>query len=145
MIGIASAVTVLVVAVLSIVITADPGTAGSHTRPSLPALLGSGPSRPESDEDQIRATLSAIQESWNDFDYVTFMSYACERIRDRNSTAETRFTQQRNDIGTVSFAIDSVTVAGDTAQAEVAETFSKQDSMSETLDFVKEDDQWVLC
>jgi hypothetical protein len=132
MIGIASAVTVLVVAVLSIVITADPGTAGSHTRPSLPALLGSGPSRPESDEDQIRATLSAIQESWNDFDYVTFMSYACERIRDRNSTAETRFTQQRNDIGTVSFAIDSV-------------TFSKQDSMSETLDFVKEDDQWVLC
>jgi hypothetical protein len=142
MIGIASAIAVVVAVVVVYVVSSDSGTAGSHARPSSYAQLGS---KPESDEDQIRATLSGIEDAWNSSDYATFITYACGRIRNIKSNTESEFTQQRNEIGAITFAVGSISVGGGTANVEVTETFSNQGTVSETLNFLKEDDEWKLC
>jgi len=108
----------------------------------LPVQLGS---KPESDEDQIRANLSAIQEAWNGSDYATFVSYVCGKIRDKQTSTESVFTQERNVIGEIIFAIDSVTVSAAAAKVAVTETLSNRGTISETLNFVKEVDEWKLC
>jgi hypothetical protein len=142
MIGIASAVAVVVAVVVGVAVTTDSGTAGSHSRPGLPIQLGS---MPESDEDQIRVNLSAIQDAWNGSDYAAFVSHVCAKIRNKQTSTESVFTEQRNEIGEITFAIDSVTVSTAAAKVAVTETLSNQGTVSETLKFVKEVDQWKLC
>jgi hypothetical protein len=142
MIGIASTIAIVVAVVIGVVVTRDSNDEGAQARSGLPGQLGSGRT---SDEDRIRSALSAIEESWNSFDYSTFMSHACSKIRDKTSNSESKFTQQRNERGTVTFAVDSINVDGAFAKVEVTETFSSQDTVSERLDFRKEDDDWKLC
>jgi hypothetical protein len=142
MVAVASAVAVVVVAVVTFVVTRNGDTADSYARPSPWAL---GNSAPQTDEDQIRGTLSAIEDAWNSFDYASFMSHSCAQIRHKTSNTESKFTQQRDETGTVTFTIDSISIHSATAQVEVTEKFSSQDTMSETLDFRKESDDWKLC
>jgi hypothetical protein len=142
MIAVASAVAVVVVAVVTFVVTTNRDAADSRARPSPWALGGSAP---QTDEDQIRGTLSAIEDAWNSFDYAGFMSHSCAQIRNKKTNTESKFTQQRNETGTVHFAIDSIGIHSASAQVEVTETFSNQDTMSETLDLRKEADDWKLC
>lgn len=142
MIGIASSVAIVVAVVVGYVVSSDSGSAGSYARPRSYAQLGSTPG---SDEDQIRATLAGIQDAWNDSDYSTFISYACGRIHNRKSNTESEFTHQRNEVGSITFAVDSISISGATAKIEVTEAFSNQDTASESFDFVKEDDEWRLC
>jgi hypothetical protein len=142
MIGIACVVAVVVALAIGFAVSSDSTNAGPQTMSNFPGLLGS---TPESEERRIRTALSVIEDSWNSSDYTAFMSHACSEIRGKRSNSESNFTRQRTESGTIKFAIDSITVDGAFARVEVTERFSNQDTVTEQLDFRKEEDEWRLC
>jgi hypothetical protein len=101
-------------------------------------------SKPKSDEDQIRATLSSLETAWNANDYKAFATHVCGS-NPQGTAGESNFKQQRQKSGEITFNVKKVQVTGDKAKVDVDETFTNQKDDSETLDFKKEDNDWKLC
>lgn len=108
--------------------------------------LGGGSSKPKSDEDQIRATLSAIESAWNSGDYKAFASHVCGANPSVNA-GEDEFQQERKNVGDVSFEVTNIKVTGDTAKVEVTgkSSLKGEDSSNSTFDFKKTDGEWKWC
>jgi ketosteroid isomerase-like protein len=104
-------------------------------------VVGFGGSKPKSDEDQIRATLSAIQNAWNSDDFDALNSHSC----DPSSDTEADFKKQRQTIGDITIEVSKVTVTGDTAKVDASVTSTKKKSSSPTIELKRKDGDWKMC
>jgi ketosteroid isomerase-like protein len=103
--------------------------------------FGGDSSKPKSDEDQIRATLSAVQNAWNSDDFDTVVSHGC----DSTSDSEADFRRQRQQIGDITIQIKQIHVTGDTAKVDASVKSTKKGSKSSTFDLKKKDGDWKVC
>lgn len=99
---------------------------------------------PKSDEDQIRDTLNALADAYNDSDFDTYVTHFCPMERSGLGDAS-ELRQDRSDTGRLDFEVISIDVTGDTAKVTATATVENEDDPdTETVDFVKEDGRWML-
>lgn len=97
-----------------------------------------------SDEDQIRATVSAMETAYNDADPQSFRALICEDRRDEFPTDADDMRQTLQFGGEITLIIDRVYVDGDRATAEVSGEILSDD-FDETWRFIREGDEWLWC
>ncbi|HZQ33494.1 MAG TPA: hypothetical protein VFB19_17410 [Mycobacterium sp.] len=100
------------------------------------------PSPKESDSDQIKDVVHAMQNSFNNGDYSTFQSKICGK----EQPAKGNFDDERQTLGTLTLNVGSVNVTGDTATAPISVKSSTKASVSNvTWNFDKEGGSWKMC
>jgi hypothetical protein len=113
---------------------------------------------PASDEDQIRGAIRGIESAWNNKDFKAWKSHFCQK--QANKMDEEDFKND-SDEERVTITVKSITVHGDTADAEVIintsnsssttrttstrTTSSSSNDKKNTMKFVKEDGKWLWC
>jgi predicted lipid-binding transport protein (Tim44 family) len=148
------AVGVVIAAVVAVVLILDSRSDKTASGSSGSSAVSASTSRsPESDEDQIRTAIRGIQSAYNNEDYTKFKSYLCSKRA--NDLSETDFKKDRSDEGRVTITVKSITVHGDTADAEVTIKTSNSTATSTVsgspngdagnMEFVKENGEWRWC
>ena len=114
------------------------------------AVLGlagpSGTARAATDQEQVRAVLDGMNDSYNRFDFDGFAQHVCTAMRHSAGFEADWYSSRRVD-GPTEITVRSVAVAGDPATSAVANVRFEAASHTETLavDFVREGAQWRAC
>lgn len=114
------------------------------------AVLGlawpSGTARAATDQEQVRAVLDGMNDSYNRFDFDAFAQHVCSAMRQADGFEGDWYSSRRVD-GPTRITVRSVAVAGDPASSAVANVRFESANHTETLavDFVREGAQWKAC
>jgi hypothetical protein len=102
-------------------------------------------SAPPSDEEQIRAVLTGMEDSYNRSDYAGFASHLCADMR-ADADFELGWHERRADDGRVDITVNSVDVTGDDAVANVEFAAANHDEPKTLdMDFLRQETEWKAC
>ncbi len=114
------------------------------------AVLGlispTGAARAATDQEQVRAVLEGMNDSYNRFDFDAFAQHVCTGMRQADGFEADWYSSRRVD-GPTRITVRSVAVAGDPASSALANVRFEAANHTETLavDFVREGAQWRAC
>ncbi|MFV1365908.1 MULTISPECIES: Rv0361 family membrane protein [Mycolicibacterium] len=112
----------------------------------LGAATTAGPARAATDQEQIRAVLEEMNDSYNRFDFDGFAEYVCAAMRLADGYEAGWYSSRRVD-GPTRITVGSIAVTGEPASSAVANVRFEAAHHTETLavDFVREDARWKAC
>ncbi|MGV0643581.1 Rv0361 family membrane protein [Mycolicibacterium sp. XJ879] len=114
------------------------------------AVLGlawpSSTARAATDQEQVRAVLNGMNDSYNRFDFDAFAMYVCAAMRNDDGFEPGWYSSRRVD-GPTRISVGAVSVAGDPATSAMATVRFEAAHHTETLavEFVREGAQWKAC
>jgi hypothetical protein len=108
-------------------------------------LVGMARPAVATDQDQVRAVLSTMNNSYNRSDFTAFASHVCAAML-RANNFQAGWYQSREVDGTTQITVNSVSVTGDDAVANVRfAAANHEDAKTFDVGFLREDTQWKAC
>ena len=99
-----------------------------------------------SDEEQIRAVLTGMQDAWNGENWNEFKGFVCEPSMQDDPPTDEDLQEERDQQGRSELTVKSIEISGDKASASVEQTYENSDEPdTEDVDFVREGDDWKVC
>ncbi|MGE2689187.1 transcriptional regulator [Mycolicibacterium pulveris] len=110
------------------------------------AVASPGPAAAATDQEQVRAVLDGMNDSYNRFDFDAFTTYVCAAMRTEDGFEPGWYSSRRID-GPTHITVGSVSVAGDPPTSAIATVRFEAAHHTETLavEFVREGAQWKAC
>lgn len=109
------------------------------------SVVTSSPARAASDEDQVRAVLDKMNNSYNDANFGAFASHLCADLL-MSPGYEAGWYSSRESDGPTKIAVNSVHVKGDDAVANVRfDAANREDAKTLDVDFLRDGGDWKAC
>lgn len=122
------------IAMIAAVVAACATTLVGMARPAVAA-----------DQDQVRAVLSTMNNSYNSSDFTAFASHVCAAML-RANNFQAGWYENREVDGTTQITVNSVDVTGDDAVANVRFVAANhEDAKTFDIDFLREGAEWKAC
>lgn len=121
-------------------------TQAASTSQAPPPPVSSAPPAPLSDEDQIKATISAFQDAANSQNWVAYRQLMCPTMLAKfTDPVMEKVRENRANTGITNVTVTGVTITGDTARADLDSTNELVGTMQVAMTLARGTDGWKIC